>query len=159
MLHKFYVAYIVGNGLSEHRNQIAAAVQSASTRGDSEWRSSCGYPLYPFSLPISYPAISQQLLSKIDHVLSLTERDNISTSKVSTLLNLLSKAYKYSCSVTQDLFSLHGASVKALDNSDSSFKRFLSRRMTKDNNRAKEELMSCEQFAGRLTNTCKHIIN
>ena len=54
----------------------------------------------------------QQLLSKIDHVISLAEKDNVSTKKISALLGLLSKAYKYSCSTTksQDKFNQHESS-------------------------------------------------
>ena len=98
----------------------------------------------------SYPAVPQQLLSKIDHVFALIEKDSISKTRISTLLELLSKACKYSHSVSQEEFRLHEASVTALDNSDAAFKRFLSSRMTEEEDQAKEELDSCEHFAGEL---------
>ena len=103
---------------------------------------------------LSYPAVPQQLLSKIDQVISLADQDTIPTAKVSTLLDILSKAYKYGRSVSQDMFSMHETSVRALDNCDAAFKRFLSRRMIKEEDQAKEELGSCERFAGELIMEC-----
>ena len=105
-------------------------------------------PAETLSPSFSYPAVPQQLLSKIDHVITLTEKDGISTAKISALLELLSKAYKYGRSVSQDIFSLHEASVKALDNCDAAFKTYLSSRMINDESQAKKEMESCENFAG-----------
>lgn len=76
--------------------------------------------------PTPYPALSQQLLSKIDDVFSLVKKDSISTTQLSALLELLSKPCKFSHTVSQKLeFSLHEASVADLDNCDAAFKRFL----------------------------------
>ena len=90
----------------------------------------------------------QQLISKIDKVISLAGKDDIPTTNVSALLELLSKAYKYGHSVSQEGFTLCEASVKALDNCDAAFKRFLSRRMIGEEEQAEEELESYELFAG-----------
>ena len=92
----------------------------------------------------------QQLLSKIDHAISLAEKDDIPTTKLSALLELLSKAYNYSHSVSQKEFTLCGASVTALDNCDAAFKRFVAKSLMEEENQAKEELENCEHFAGRL---------
>ena len=98
-----------------------------------------------------YPAVPQQLLSKIDHVFSLVEKSDISIQRLSTLLELLSKACKYSQSVSQNGYSLREASVAALNNCDAAFKRYLSSRMMEDEDQAKKELESCEHFAGELS--------
>ena len=92
----------------------------------------------------------QQLLTKIDRIISLAEEGSIPTTKFSTLFELLSRAHQYSCSATQDKFSLSEASAAALDNCDAAFKRFLLSRLAEEEDRAKEELESCEHFAGGL---------
>ena len=101
----------------------------------------------------------QQLLSKIDHAISLTEKEDISTTKLSALLELLSKAYSYSHSVSQKEFTLCGASVTALDKCDAAFKRFASKKLLKEEDQVKEELENCEYFAGRFSTAYRHIIN
>jgi len=101
--------------------------------------------------------VLQQFLVKIDRVFSLIEEHRISTERILAFLTLLSKACKYICTTSQDEFSLHETSM--LDNFDAAFRRFLSRKMLKDDDGAREELQSCEQFAGRSSVTCKHIIN
>ena len=98
--------------------------------------------------PLSYPAVPQQLLSKIDHIISLAEKNDISTAKVSALLELLSSAYEYGCSVSQDRCSLHEASLKALENCDLAFKGFVSSRRMEEEDQAKKDLESCGHFAG-----------
>lgn len=91
-----------------------------------------------------------QLLSKIDYVISLAEKEHIPTTKFSVLLRLLNKAIQYGCSVSQDRFSsLHETSMTALDNCDTAFERFL--RVSTEEGQAKAELETCEQFAGELT--------
>ena len=101
--------------------------------------------------PIPYSVVLQQLLSKIDHAISLAEKDGILTTKLSALLELLSKAYSYSHSVSQKEFTSCGGSVTALDNCDAAFKRFVRKMLTKEEDQAKEELENCEQFAGRFS--------
>ena len=108
---------------------------------------------------IPYPVVLQQLLSKIDHAISLAEKDGIPTIKLSALLELLSKAYNYSHSVSQKEFTLCGASVTALDNCDAAFKRFVSKRLMKEDDQAKEELVNCKHFVGWFPSGYKHIIN
>ena len=47
---------------------------------------------------------------------------------------------------------MHETNVKALlDNCDTAFKRYLSSRMVGEDNQVKEELESCELFAGWLS--------
>ena len=93
----------------------------------------------------------QGLITKIDRAISLAEKDSISTVQLAALVDLLNKAFKYSSSVSQERFSLHEASVTALNNCDAALKRFLSSRLMKEEEQAKEELESCENFAGGLT--------
>ena len=148
---------IPGNRFHELRNRMEAAMKfTASTAGDSECSSCRGVPSITlfFFYSVANQAVHEQLLSKIDRALSLSEQDDISTVKLSAHLDLLTKAYKCACSVTQDKLSLYEGSVTALDNSDAALKRFLSSRKT-DEDQAKKELADCEHFAGALTNTCK----
>ena len=91
----------------------------------------------------------QQLLAKIDHVISLAEKDSIPTA--SAVLDLLSKGYKYGHWVSQFWFGLGQTSKKALDDFDTAFKRYLSNRMVEEEDQSKEELERCEHLAGETT--------
>lgn len=143
---------MISGGLGEQRSQIATTVlQLASTSDDGKERSYCSDPTEACLPSISYLAVSQLLLSKINRVQSLTQKEDIPTANVTALLEILSKAYKYSYSVTQSWFSLGEACVQALDDCDAAFRRFLSSRMAEDEKQAKKELKTSERFAGGLT--------
>ena len=90
----------------------------------------------------------QQLLSKIDHIISLAEEDSIPTTKVSDLLTLVIKIYKHGHSASQDKFSMHGASGKVLDKCDAAFKKVSSSEVIKKCNEAKGMLENFGHFAG-----------
>ena len=112
-----------------------------------------------FVFPSStFAAVPQQLLSKVNHVISLAEREQITTTKISALLGLLNKAIQYCCSVSQDRLSLHEASAVALKNFDAAFNRFL-RKIVEEGGQAKEELKTCELLAGGLTKTQYKLID
>ena len=118
-----------------------------------------------FVIPTSYSVMSQQLLSNIEHVISLAEKGSISTmikekTHISALLELLIRACKYiysSYGVSQERIKLYKASEKALDNCDAAFKRFLSSKLTEEEEQAKKELESCEYFAGGLLHVLTEI--
>ena len=92
-------------------------------------------------------AVPQQLLSKIDCIISLAEESRIQTTKVYDLLTLLSKVYKYSHSASQDKLSLCEASASAvdLDKCDAGFKKVPLGRL---DDQAKGAPESCEHSAG-----------
>ena len=54
------------------------------------------------------------------------------------------------------MFSMHETSVRALDNCDAAFKRFLLKRIITEEDKAKEELESCERFAGETIHVVTH---
>lgn len=110
----------------------------------------------PLPTPPPPAAVPHQLLSKINRIISLAEKDSISTAKVSSLLELLSKAYKYGRIVSHDKFILRETSVTALDKCDAAFKRFLSSSIKGEEDQAKEELQSCERFAGKYSFSTYH---
>ena len=98
-------------------------------------------------------AVPQQLLSKVDHIISLAEEDSIPTTKVSDLLTLIIKIYgtqiyRHGHSASQDKFSMRGASGNVLDKCDAAFEKVPSSGVIKKSDQAKGVLESCGHSAG-----------
>ena len=90
--------------------------------------------------------LPQQLLAKIDHIITLSEEDSIPTVRPSLILYTLNKSYQYGRLTCYNEVHMGEASVKALGNFDTSFKKFLSSRMVGEEDRAMEELETCKRL-------------
>ena len=91
-------------------------------------------------IQLSSSAISHQLLSKIDHVLSLAHTHNLPTVTPTKVLNHLDLAYQYGRLVPH---------TPALDEYGTAFKDYLNSLVEGEDDRIREELKKCEKYSGK----------
>ena len=129
--------------LSSYSERSVRQTQLCSSNSDviiSTWRwyiiSACGSII----LSLSPSAIPRQLLTKIDHTLSLAHTHNLPTVTPTQVFNHLELAYRYG--------RLVPSNTSARDEYDKAFTIYLKSLVEGEKDRTREELKKCEQCSG-----------